>query len=124
MRRVTLCSGARSLYSPDNDPQFAQPYIDGDEWRTTPVRHRYVHGGFKGAETRFSIYFPPKDKYQGHFFQHATPSVSTQSSQMRDGVPRNSFWWLANTRHASRGSVAGGPFRSATPSEARLTPWL
>jgi hypothetical protein len=37
------------------------------------VRHRYVHGGFKGTEARFSFYFPPKERYQGRFFQHNTP---------------------------------------------------
>lgn len=31
------------------DPLFTQPYIDIDEWRDAPVRHRYVHGGFKGT---------------------------------------------------------------------------
>ena len=56
------------------DPTFKEPYIDVDEWRDKPVRHRYVHGGFKGTEGRFSFYFPPKDKYQGRFFQHITPA--------------------------------------------------
>jgi hypothetical protein len=55
------------------DRFFAEPYIDVDEWRETPVRHRYVHGGFKGNDTRFSLYFPPKEQYQGRFFQHITP---------------------------------------------------
>ncbi|WBQ16134.1 hypothetical protein [Sphingobium yanoikuyae] len=55
------------------DPLFTQPYIDIDEWRDAPVRHRYVHGGFKGTETRFSFYFPDKAHYQGRFFQHITP---------------------------------------------------
>jgi hypothetical protein len=36
------------------DPLFSQPYIDIDEWRNEPVRHRYIHGGFTGTETRFS----------------------------------------------------------------------
>jgi len=56
------------------DEIFSQPYIDVDEWRDKPVRHRYVHGGFKGTDGRFSFYFPPKDKYQGRFFQHITPA--------------------------------------------------
>jgi hypothetical protein len=55
------------------NPMFAEPYIDIDEWRDAPVRHRYVHGGFKGTETRFSFYFPDKSRYQGRFFQHITP---------------------------------------------------
>jgi hypothetical protein len=50
------------------DPLFTQPYIDIDEWRDKPERHRYVHGGFKTTELRFSMYFPPKEKYEGRFF--------------------------------------------------------
>lgn len=55
------------------DPLFSEPYMDIDEWRDTPVRHRYVHGGFKGTDMRFSIYFPDKAQYQGRFFQYVTP---------------------------------------------------
>jgi hypothetical protein len=35
-----------------SDPLLNLPYIDKDEWRDTPVRHRYVHGGFTGALRR------------------------------------------------------------------------
>lgn len=55
------------------DKMFSEPYIDIDEWRDTPIKHHYVHGGFKGTETRFSFYFPSKDKYEGRFFQYITP---------------------------------------------------
>jgi hypothetical protein len=56
-----------------DDPMFAEPFLDQDEWRDSPVRHRYVHGGFSGTETRFSIYLPPEASYRGRFFQHITP---------------------------------------------------
>jgi len=56
-----------------SDSMFSAPYIDVDEWRNEPVRHRYVHGGFMGTEARFSFYFPPQKQYQGRFFQHITP---------------------------------------------------
>ena len=56
-----------------NDTLFKAPYIDVDEWRDIPVRHRYVHGGFKETDTRFSFYFPPKEQYEGRFFQYVTP---------------------------------------------------
>ncbi|MFB4419749.1 PKD domain-containing protein [Streptomyces sp. QL37] len=52
---------------------FDDPYVDVDEWRDAPQPHRYVHGGFEGTETRFSLYFPPAGAYQGRFFQHITP---------------------------------------------------
>lgn len=55
------------------DTLFKEPYVDVDEWRDKPVRHRYVHGGFRGTNARFSFYFPTKEKYQGRFFQYITP---------------------------------------------------
>jgi hypothetical protein len=56
-----------------NDTLFKAPYVDIDEWRDQPVHHRYVHGGFKVNGTRFSFYFPPKEQYQGRFYQYITP---------------------------------------------------
>ena len=52
-----------------SDAKYGEPYIDTDEWRDQPVRHRYVHGGFKDSELRFSMYLPLKEQYQGRFFQ-------------------------------------------------------
>jgi hypothetical protein len=52
-----------------NNSMYVEPYTDIDEWRDAPVRHRYVHGGFKGTELLFSMYFPPKEQYAGRFFQ-------------------------------------------------------
>ena len=61
------------------DPLFSQPYIDIDEWRSTPVRHRYVHGGFKGTDARFSFYLPVPDEYHGRFFQYITPVPDSEN---------------------------------------------
>jgi hypothetical protein len=58
-----------------NDRLFKTPYIDKDEWRDAPIRHRYVHGGYNGTQLRFTFYFPPKELYKGRFFQ-ALPAVS------------------------------------------------
>lgn len=68
------------------DPLFAEPYIDKDEWRNAPVRHRYIHGGFKGTDTRFSIYLPPKKQYKGRFFQHITPVPDDENLAQKDPV--------------------------------------
>lgn len=54
-------------YQPD-DSFFGPAYIDIDETRQSPVPHRYIHGGFRNTDTRFSFYFPPANKYQGRFF--------------------------------------------------------
>src|SRR4051812_5885721 len=55
------------------DPLLKEVFVDVDEWRDEPVRHRYVHGGFNDSEARFSIYFPPADKYERRFFQYILP---------------------------------------------------
>ena len=72
---VLALNGERTLGQANakQDTVFKAPYVDVDEWRDKPVRHHYVHGGFKGTDTRFSFYFPPKEKYQGRFFQYITP---------------------------------------------------
>jgi hypothetical protein len=49
---------------------FGEPFVDVDEWRDAPRRHRYVHGGFEGTETRFSFYFPPEEQYSGRFVHY------------------------------------------------------
>lgn len=53
-----------------DDPHFGAPFIDVDEWRDKPRRHRFVHGGFEGTHTLFSFYFPPAEQYRGRFYQH------------------------------------------------------
>jgi hypothetical protein len=55
------------------DASFGAPFIDVDEWRDVPVRHRYVHGGFADGDTRFSFYFPPPEQYEGRFFHPVLP---------------------------------------------------
>jgi hypothetical protein len=55
--------------SGSTDPMYDKPYVDIDEWRDQPARHRYVHGGFHDTELRFSFYFPPPERYEGRFFQ-------------------------------------------------------
>ncbi|MEU1980361.1 PKD domain-containing protein [Nocardia sp. NPDC019395] len=68
---------------PVPDPDFATPYIDIDEWRDLPAHHRYIHGGFTGTDTRFSLYFPPEQDYRGRFFQHITPVPDSEHLAQR-----------------------------------------
>jgi len=55
------------------DPIFNAPYVDVSELRGSPAPHRYVHGGFKGTDARFSLYFPPAAQYQGRFHHNTYP---------------------------------------------------
>jgi hypothetical protein len=51
------------------DSFFGDPFIDKDEWRDRPYRHRYVHGGFQRTDTRFAFYFPEATAYDDRFIQ-------------------------------------------------------
>ncbi|MBN2665414.1 MAG: hypothetical protein JXR67_02800 [Bacteroidales bacterium] len=51
------------------DSIFDNPYIDLDEWRDNPVRHRYIHGGFEGNGT----YFPTLRIAAQRFYYEGTP---------------------------------------------------
>src|SRR6266571_5395853 len=83
-----------------DDPRFNQPYIDVEEWRDAPAevpnvlgdttqrqgappikaRHLYVHGGFKGTDAKFAFYFPPKEQYQGRFYQVTHQLLTSENS--------------------------------------------
>jgi hypothetical protein len=62
--------GSMAFPAGSKDPLYQTPYIDVDEWRDEPARHRYVHGGFEDTECKFSYYFPPAEIYEGRFYQH------------------------------------------------------
>jgi len=69
------------------DPLLTTPYTDVDETRTTTdpltkvkVGYRYIHGGFEGTKSTFSMYFPAKAKYQGRFFEETYPTVSVDDA--------------------------------------------
>ncbi|MDR0387969.1 MAG: hypothetical protein LBH57_08010, partial [Treponema sp.] len=74
------------IYNAKTDPQFQKPYLDADEWREGAVRYHYIHGGFEGTETRFSLYFPDKDAYKGRFFHFVAPMQGSENaSQVLEG---------------------------------------
>ncbi|MHC5263549.1 tannase/feruloyl esterase family alpha/beta hydrolase [Streptomyces sp. UC4497] len=58
-----------------DDPAFGPAFVDVDEWRDHPVRHRYLHGGFEGTETRFEMYLPEDGAYQGRMVQELEGGV-------------------------------------------------
>lgn len=108
---------ASSQSAPAIDPLFSQPYIDKDEWRDAPVRHRYVHGGFKGTDMRFSFYLPPKEKFQRHFFQYVTPVPDNENLAQMPGDDKIGFSidsgaYFVETNGGGSGATAGPAFRA------------
>ncbi|WP_433832655.1 hypothetical protein ACQP2E_16695 [Actinoplanes sp. CA-015351] len=101
---------------------FEHPYVDVDEQRETPHPHRYVHGGFTGTETRFSIYFPPAPDYQGRFFQHITPVPESEhlaqaatGQEDKIGFAFSAGGYFLET---NGGGQSGGPGSGADPTIA------
>ncbi len=112
----------QTIRSEPGDEMFAEPYVDVDEWRESPVRHRYVHGGFAGTETRFSIYLPPEDSYEGRFFQHITPvpdsehlaqHVSGEQDKIGFSIASGGYFLETNG-----GGASGSPGSSVDPTIA------
>jgi hypothetical protein len=81
---------AESLYG------FGPGYIDVDGWRDEPRRHRYVHGGFEDTHTRFSMYLPPAELYQGRYFQFLQGGAGGFESSLAQGwtTPGISGGWV------------------------------
>ena len=94
------------------DPRFNDPYVDIDEQRNTPVPHRYVHGGFKGTDARFSFYFPPPEQYQGRFFQNTHQLLTSEN-----GAAGTIAFALASGAYYVQTNI-GGAERATTTEQA------
>ena len=68
MTSPTTSQGSVRVTADSLDPDYAEPLVDVNEERSEPVPHRYVSGGFRGTDARFSFYFPPPQQYGGRFF--------------------------------------------------------
>ncbi|WP_350351705.1 hypothetical protein ABS642_21445 [Microbacterium sp. A8/3-1] len=109
-------------WQPDpEDADFREPYVDIDQWRETPVRHRYVHGGFRYNDTRFSLYLPPAEQYEGRFFQHVTPVPQSENlSQSPDREQNPVSFSIASGAYFVEtnggGPQAANPYSGLDPS--------
>lgn len=67
------------VYDAKKDSQWDTPYVDIDKSAQrklpdgTPLPYRYIHGGFLGTDVRFSFCYPPKEQYEGRFYQFLSP---------------------------------------------------
>lgn len=98
-----------------DDVMFSEPYIDMDEWREEPVRHRYVHGGFKNTDTRFSLYLPPADQYEGRFFQYITPVPDSENLSQGATGEEDKIGFAIDSGAYFVESNGGGKFGAAMP---------
>ncbi len=112
------------------DSIFSKPYVDIEEWRDEPIRHRYVHGGFEGNDTKFSFYFPEKENYKGRFFQYITPVPDNENlSQNNEGgeadkisfaISRGAYFIETNGGGTDAGVMAPDPTIGAYKANAAV----
>ncbi|KAH6678978.1 hypothetical protein VD0002_g5677 [Verticillium dahliae] len=74
-----LPAGSRFITPDCTDPSFSMAIIDDEIDAATPVTHRLVSGHFNGTTTRFNIYLPPRNKWEGRFFQFVYPLVTEEA---------------------------------------------
>jgi hypothetical protein len=125
---ASLGSGANAAERPTPqpadwaDPQFQEPYIDIDEWRDDPVHHRYVHGGFKGTDAKFSLYFAPKELYRGRFFHHVMHiSGNENNAQLFTGADSNIGFAIVSGGYFVESNL--GRLDAAAGDDGTLTGW-
>ena len=102
---------------------FRRPFVDVDERRDSPVACRYVHGGFEGTDTRFSVHLPLADAYGGRFFQYIAPVPDSEhSSEGASGEEDAISFALENgacfVETNGGGAAAGDPLSGVDPTVA------
>ncbi|KAL7621604.1 hypothetical protein AAE478_008929 [Parahypoxylon ruwenzoriense] len=82
---VSICESVGSL-GPVNvtadcvDSLYSTPVIDDEFNQTTPFTYYQVSGHFDNTSIRFNLYFPPKELWDGRFFQFAYPTQSENAT--------------------------------------------
>lgn len=72
------------VYNPHFDEEMQNPYTDIKEEREREgVKYTYVHGGFKGTDIKFSLYYPENGKYKGRFFQYLPPAANHEDASQK-----------------------------------------
>jgi len=72
-------NNSKLIYDAKLDPSMQNYYLDADEMRQRVLAdgrvlpYRYVHGGIQEYAIKFIFCFPPKESYQGRFFQYLSP---------------------------------------------------
>lgn len=67
------------IYDAKLDSTMQDYYVDVDEMRERvlldgrTLPYRYVHGGIREHNLKFIFCFPPKEEFQGRFFQYLSP---------------------------------------------------
>ncbi|GJC86675.1 hypothetical protein ColLi_09513 [Colletotrichum liriopes] len=94
------------------DPIYNTPVIDIKSDETIPGPHCRVSGHFFNTSTRFNFYFPPKDTWEGRFFQFAYPTQSENATidSIGFGLDSNAYTVQVTGTNGYRAESAAAKF--------------
>ena len=126
MRTVSRKEGVfplkKAIYDPGQDPRFAHPVIDQDEWKERylengeTIPYRYMHGTFDGTDVKFVFCFPPAERYGNRFHQYLSPfpgpdeevaSIGHTGAEDRIGFALKCGAYYVETNMGSRSQFGG-----------------
>lgn len=101
------------------DPEFGEPSIDSEQDLSAPIPHRKVAGHFDGTDRRFTIYLPPREQWQGRFFQHVYPLIDENADDRNIEFAAASGGYLVQTNGGSgyRVDAAAAKFAKKVAAE-------
>ncbi|WP_103063050.1 PKD domain-containing protein [Actinomyces qiguomingii] len=70
---ATSAAGAVIVTAECVDATYAVAVIESEEDVTAPTTLHIVRGYFEGTSSRFAVYLPPAERWQGRFFQYTYP---------------------------------------------------
>ena len=70
---ATSTTGAVIVTAECLDATYADAVIESEEDVTSPTTLHIVRGYFEGTASRFAVYLPPAEQWQGRFFQYTYP---------------------------------------------------
>jgi hypothetical protein len=117
------------MYNVFGDWDFSKMYTDADEWREVPINHRYIHGGFKDSGLKFSLYFPPVEKYQKRFFhflsaaqgwENASQTIHGEDDKISFAISHGAYFIESNMGGASASGDALLKCNAAAAAGSRI----
>ncbi|KAF4869915.1 hypothetical protein CGCSCA1_v010917 [Colletotrichum siamense] len=80
MEQIADCEPGNIMTKESIDPIYSSPVIDRESHHTSPAAHVQIAGHFENTRIRFNFYFPPKESWDGRFFQLVFPTQSEHAT--------------------------------------------
>ncbi|KAI8305422.1 hypothetical protein K4K61_005334 [Colletotrichum sp. SAR11_59] len=113
MDQIANCEPGSIMTKDSIDPIYSCPVIDRESHHNSPAVHIQIAGHFENTRIRFNFYFPPKESWDGRFFQLVFPTQSEHATPEAIG--------FALASHAYAVQVTGARGFEAEAAAAELS---